>query len=215
MALSDNVDRKYVPYSRIRYKEKFLFSFPFYYRSDDYKAFLQGDMPFSAGLSRQLHLGAGEQKQSLSDILRGNLLGSLPSGFVFGQNVNQIITSRSIGYSDSTDFFKFPIPFACVATDMVSGKAKVWHSGSINQAMRSTMSIPGLFAPVRTDGMVLVDGGMRNNFPVNIAREMGADIVIGVDLSDASMKADQIANLGDIFMSAIDLFSNDAFEQNV
>ena len=63
-------------------------------------------------------------------------MGSLPAGFVFGQNVNQIITSRTVGYSDSTDFFKFPIPFACVATDMASGKAKVWHDGSINLAFQ-------------------------------------------------------------------------------
>lgn len=217
MALSDKVDRKYIPYSRTRYKEKFFLSFPFYYKAEDYKAYLRGDMPFTSGRNRQLRIGAdtGSDEESVSDLVRGNLLGSLPSGFVFGQNVNHIISSRTVGYSDSTDFFKFPIPFACVATDMASGKAKVWHDGSINLAMRSTMSIPGLFAPVRTGGMVLVDGGMRNNFPVNIAREMGADIIIGVDLSNDSLKADDIQNLADILISSIDLFSNDAFEKNI
>ena len=214
MVLSDKVDLRYIPYSRIRYKEKYVLSFPFYYRSEDYKNFLAGDMPFAAGRSRQLHLGASSPS-SADELVRGNLLGSLPSGFVFGQNVNQEITSRTVGYSDSTDFFKFPIPFACVATDMVSGKAKIWHNGSINQAMRSTMSIPGLFAPVRTGGMVLVDGGMRNNFPVNVARAMGADIIIGIDLSGNNASADEIQNLADIVYSAMDLFSNDAFEQNL
>ena len=217
VALSDKVDRKYIPYSRIRYREKFALSFPFYYGSEDYKNFLKGDMPFAAGRNRQLHLGSDEEEQhSLNDLVQGNLLGSLPSGFVFGQNVNQTITSRTVGYSDSTDFFKMPIPFACVATDMVSGKAKIWHNGSLNLAMRSTMSIPGLFAPVRTGGMVLVDGGMRNNFPVNIARAMGADIVIGIDLSGAPAEgANDIQNLADILFSSFDLFSNDAFEKNV
>ncbi len=142
-------------------------------------------------------------------------MGSLPSGFVFGQNVNQIITSRTAGYSDDIDFFTLPTPFVCVATDMASGKAKVWHNGSINLAMRSTMSIPGLFAPVRTDGMVLVDGGMRNNFPVNIAREMGADIVIGVDLSGETAGAEEIQNLGDILMSTMNLFDDDVFNYNI
>ena len=212
MALSDKVDRKYMPYSRIRNKEKYLLQFPFYYRADDYKNYLRGDMPFAPGRSRELHLGAGSG--DMSSMARGNLMGSLPSGFVFGQNVNHIISSRTVGYSDSTDFFKFPIPFACVATDMASGRAKVWHAGSINMALRSTMSIPGLFAPVRTNGMVLVDGGMRNNFPVNVAKRMGADIVIGIDLSDQSLKADEIQNLGDIMMAGMDLFSNDAFELN-
>jgi len=216
MALSDKVDRSYLPYSRIRYKEKYLLSFPFYYRPDDYKDYLAGNMPFAPGRSRQIHLGAAtKQEQSFNDLARGNLLGSLPSGFVFGQNVNQIITSRTVGYSDSTDFFKFPIPFACVATDVASGKAKVWHNGSVNLALRSTMSIPGLFAPVRTQGMVLIDGGMRNNFPVNIAKSLGADIVIGIDLSDASLQSDDIKNMADLLISAMDLFSNDAFNKNI
>ena len=212
MALSDKVDRKYQPYSRIRNKEKYLLSFPFYYKADDYKNYLRGEMPFAAGRSRELKLGA--ESEDMNSLARGNLLGSLPSGFVFGQNVNHVITSRTVGYSDSTDFFKFPIPFACVATDVVSGKAKVWHSGSVNVALRSTMSIPGLFAPVRTQGMVLVDGGMRNNFPVNIAKRMGADIVIGIDLADQSLQADEIQNLADIMMAGLDLFSNDVFAIN-
>ena len=216
MALSDKVDRSYVPYSRIRYKEKFLLSFPFYYKSEDYYNYVEGDVPFASEQNRQLRLGAsGNDRDATRMLLQQNLLGSLPSGLAFGQNVNQIISSRTVGYSDSTDFFRFPIPFACVATDVASGRAKVWHSGSINLAMRSTMSIPGLFAPVRTNGMVLVDGGMRNNFPVNVAREMGADLIIGVDLSEAAARADRINNLGDILMSSIDLMSNDIFERNI
>ena len=214
VALSDKVDRKYVPYSRIRYKEKYVLSFPFYYRADDYKNFIQGDMPFAAGRSRQLQLGA-ENEGEMSTLARNNLLGSLPSGFVFGQNVNQVITSHTLGYSDSTNFFKLPTPFACVATDMASGRAKVWHDGSINLAMRSTMSIPGLFAPVRTNGMVLVDGGLRNNFPVNIAREMGADIIIGIDLSGDNAGAAEIQNLADILSATMNLFDDDAFNQNI
>lgn len=218
MALSDKVDKKYVPYSRIRYKEKYVLSFPFYYKDEDYKNYLKGDAPFATGRNRQIDLGAEgrtRDRKSVSDIAQGNLVGSLPAGFVFGQNVNQIITSRTVGYSDSTDFFKFPIPFACVATDMASGKAKVWHDGSINMAMRSTMSIPGLFAPVRYNGMVLTDGGMRNNFPVNIAREMGADIVIGINLAGANLQADEIQNLADLLISGMDLISNDVYDSNV
>ena len=218
MALSDKVDKKFIPYSRLRYKEKYMLSFPFYYRDEDYENYLRGDAPFASARNRQLDFGAEARirdRKTIGEIAQGNLMGSLPAGFVFGQNVNQIITSRTVGYSDSTDFFKFPIPFACIATDMASGKAKVWHDGSINMAMRSTMSIPGLFAPVRTNGMVLTDGGMRNNFPVNVAREMGADIIIGVDLAQATLQADQIQNLADILISGMDLISNDVYEANL
>ncbi len=215
MALSDKVDRKYIPYSQTRYMEKFLVSIPFYYRTDDYQNYVTGDMPFASGEERRLHLGADEQGTSIDRIISDNLMGSLPSGFVYGQNVCQIISSRTVGYSDSTDFFKFPIPFACVATDVASGKAKIWHDGSINLAMRSTMSIPGLFTPVRTQGMVLADGGMRNNFPVDIARDMGADIVIGIDLSTGSTEADKINNLGDILWQGIDMLAGDSYERNL
>lgn len=208
MALSDKVDKSYVPYSRIRYKEKYLLSIPFYYRQDDYRRFITGDASLSDGLSRKFDLGATQN-------VKNNLMGSLPSGFVYGQNVNQVFTSRSVGYSDSLDFAKLPIPFVCVATDMVSSKAKIWHSGSINTALRSTMSIPGLFVPVRTEGMILVDGGMRNNYPANLVKSMGADIIIGIDLSGANPSAEKIQNLGDILMQSMDLFSNDAREYSL
>ena len=205
MALSDKVDKSYVPYSRIRYKEKYLLSVPFYYRKEDYQRYIRGeDVSLSDGLSRDFRLGAEDR--------RNNLLGSLPAGFVYGQNVNQIFTSRTVGYSDSLDFADLPIPFVCVATDMVTSKAKIWHSGSINNALRSTMSIPGLFVPVRTEGMILVDGGMRNNYPSNLLKSMGADIIIGIDLSNESPSEDEIHNLGDILVQAMDLFSNDARE---
>ena len=149
------------------------------------------------------------------DFLKNNLLGSLPSGYIYGQNVSNLISSLTIGYQDSIDFQSFPIPFACVATDMVSGKAKIWHSGKMNTAMRSTMSIPGVFAPVRTDGMVLVDGGMRDNYPTALAREMGADIIIGVDLSQQQRSYTQVNNIGDIIGQGIDMLGRDAFEKNV
>ena len=215
MALSDKVDHKYIPYSRRRYKEKFVVSLPFFYRTDDYASYLAGDLPFATGEDRRLHLGASDNARSIDRILSDNLMGSLPSGFVYGQNVSQILSSRTVGYSDSTDFFKFPIPFACVATDVASGKAKIWHDGSVNLALRSTMSIPGLFTPVRTQGMVLADGGMRNNFPVDIARDMGADIVIGIDLSTGAPDVDQINNLGDIVMQGIDMLASDSYDRNV
>ena len=98
---------------------------------------------------------------------------------------------------------------------MVSGKAKIWHSGKMNEAMRSTMSIPGIFAPVRTQGMVLVDGGLRDNYPTTLAREMGADIIIGVDLSQKQRTYVQVNNIGDIISQGIDMLGRDAFEKNV
>ncbi len=207
VVLSDRVDRKYIPYDRNRYKETYAISVPFFYSKKDFQAMLYGDK------SNSLHLAANGD--GATDMVRQNIFGSLPSGFVQGQNVNSLFTSISAGYSDSLDFFKLPIPYACVATDLVSGRAKVWHSGDINTAMRSTMSIPGLFTPVRTEGMVLVDGGMRNNFPADLAAEMGADLIIGIDLSDASADYNSIHNLADIIWQGVDMLGNDSFRRNL
>ena len=192
--MSDKVPREYISYNNVKYKEKFALSFPF-------------------SITRDLHLGADEDGSQNS--LRDNIMRSLPSGYIYGQNVSNKFSSLAVGYEDRMNFLDLPIPFVCVATDLVSCRAKIWHDGKVTTAMRSTMSIPGVFAPVKTDGMVLVDGGMRNNFPTDIAREMGADIIIGVELSDSSMSYDEINNLGDLIWQSIDLMGYDTFSSNV
>ena len=209
-AFSDRLSREYITYSDMRYKEKYLISIPFYYESDYYRMKMADEYRFESPSTEILHIGAEE-----SYGLRNNLLGSLPSGYIYGQNVSNLISSLTVGYQDEMDFQNLPIPFVCIATDMVSGKAKVWHSGKINDAMRSTMSIPGIFAPVKTDGMVLVDGGMRDNYPTALAREMGADIIIGVDLSSAKRTYSQVNNIGDIIGQGIDMLGRETFERNV
>ena len=214
-AFSDKVSREYISYAEMKYKEKFLLSIPFYYEKDYFKAKLQNDQEQSfARRHDDIHIGA-DHKDEGQDLIKRNLLGSLPSAYIYGQNVSNLISSLTIGYQDSLDFKELPVPFVCVATDMVSGKAKIWHSGKINTAMRSTMSIPGVFAPVRTEGMVLVDGGLRDNYPTSLAREMGADIIIGVDLSDSRKTYSTVNNLGDIIGQGIDMLSRDVFDRNV
>lgn len=209
---TDEVPRKYTSYSGMKYKEKYLLSVPFFYEKDYFLKKQEEDMMQDIHRHDQFHFGADYQDEGL---IKKNLLGSLPSAFIYGQNVSNLISSLTIGYQDSTDFKNLPIPFVCIATDMISGKAKVWHSGNINTAMRSTMSIPGVFAPVRTDGMVLVDGGLRDNYPTALAKEMGADIIIGVDLSDSRKVYSDVNNIGDIIGQGIDMLGRDAFDKNV
>lgn len=212
--LSDRLSREYISYHDSRYKEKYMISIPFYYERDYYEMKMADEYRFD-DIRRHEVLRIGADNESGSEFLKRNLLGSLPSGYIYGQNVSNLISSLTIGYQDSIDFQSFPIPYACVATDMVSGKAKIWHSGKMNLAMRSTMSIPGMFAPVRTDGMVLVDGGMRDNYPTTLAREMGADIIIGVDLSQSQRSYVQVNNIGEIIGQGIDMLGREAFEKNV
>lgn len=110
----------------------------------------------------------------------GKAKGIMPLSLMAGQNIYNLLSDCTVGYHDPCDFSKLPIPFACVAVDLVSGREVVLTNGRLPIALRASMAIPGVFAPVKTDNMVLVDGGVKNNFPVDVARAMGADIIIGV-----------------------------------
>ena len=212
MALSDKVPREYLSYSTIKYKEKYILSFPFYYNKDDFLKQKEDELQYP---HRSEDIRFGADGNDASSLVRDNLMGSLPSGMVYGQNVSNILSSISVGYQDEIDFYQdLPIPFLCVATDLVTGTAKIWTKGKLTTALRSTMSIPGLFTPVKVDGMVLVDGGMRNNYPTDLAKKCGADIVIGVDLSSGYKDYSQINNIGDVIGTSIDMMGRTSFEVN-
>ena len=87
------------------------------------------------------------------------------------------------GYPDSIDFNHLPIPYRAVACDINTGKTAVLASGSLSMSMRASMAIPGAFKPVRRDSLLMLDGGLVNNLPVDVARAMGADYVIAIDLT--------------------------------
>jgi len=94
-----------------------------------------------------------------------------PEGFNSGQQVSLVLDKIALPYSEIKSFNDLPTPFACVATDLVSGKAKVFRGGSLSLALRSTMSLPGIFTPVRTKDAIYADGGLINNIPVNVAKD--------------------------------------------
>lgn len=104
-----------------------------------------------------------------------------PGGILRGGNVEKAFARYLYGYTDSIDFLcDMPRQFACVATDLVTDSEAVLTSGSLVKSLRASMSIPGLFTPVHIGDMELVDGGAKNNFAADVARRLGADIVIGV-----------------------------------
>ena len=107
---------------------------------------------------------------------------TLPSGLNSGQSVGLILDQAVLPTYNVTNFDQLPIPFRCVATDLTTGNKKVFDSGSLAQALRATMSIPGVFAPVTIDGHSYADGGAVDNLPVDVAKKAGADIVIAVYL---------------------------------
>src|SRR5271166_501730 len=110
-----------------------------------------------------------------------------PAGLNSGQQVTLILDKIAAPYSEIKSFNDLPTPFACVASDLVTGKQKVFRSGSLGLALRSTMSLPGIFTPVRTKDAIYADGGLLDNIPVKVAKEMGADLTLAVHLSEAGM----------------------------
>ncbi len=148
---------------------------------------LRGETPFQ-DLSFRRKQDAHEVPSSLEFGLRKGL--QFPGGFNTGQQVSLILDHVALPYSELNSFNDLPIPFACVATDLVSGKPHVFRSGSLSLALRSTMSLPGIFTPVRTGNHIYADGGLLNNIPIDVAKEMGADIIIGIHLETAPISPD-------------------------
>src|SRR5271163_150098 len=145
---------------------------------------LSGAIPFP-DLSFRRKEDAHEVPGSLEFGLRGGL--QFPSGFNTGQEVNLVLDSVALPYSEIASFNDLPIPFACVSTDLVSGKPHVFRDGSLALAMRSTMSLPGIFTPVRSGKHLYADGFLLDNLPIDVGKEMGADVVLGVHLETAPL----------------------------
>ena len=119
----------------------------------------------------------------------------LPKGLVEGQSLSQLLRRLTLPVARITDFDDLPTQFRAVATDLESGEQVVLASGDLTSAMRASMSAPGIFAPVERQGRLLVDGGIADNVPVDVARAMGVDLVIVVDVGSPLQ---QRAKLSDV-----------------
>lgn len=134
----------------------------------------------------------------------------LPKGIVSGVQLESVLRelSKVRGFHH---FDRLPIPFRAVATDLVNGKAVVLNQGELAGAMRASMSVPGAIDPVRIDGRLLVDGGLTNNLPVDVARSMGADVVIAVNLGTPLLRAEQLNSILGVTGQMVNILT----EQNV
>ncbi|MFV0365548.1 MAG: patatin-like phospholipase family protein [Mangrovibacterium sp.] len=131
----------------------------------------------------------------------------IPQGAMKGQNIINLFSGLTANFPSGSDFMDLPIPFACITADIATGEEIILTKGNLPYAMYSSMAIPGVFEPARIGDQVLVDGGIVNNFPVDVARNMGADIIIGVDLRDDYFTAEQINSVGDVISNLINIYS--------
>jgi NTE family protein len=106
----------------------------------------------------------------------------LPKGVIQGQKLDLLLRELTLHASHITSFDDLPIPFRAIASDIVAGEAVVIDSGDLALAIRASMSVPGVFAPARVDGRLLVDGGLIGNLPVDVMKNMDVDVIIAVDV---------------------------------
>lgn len=139
---------------------------------------------------------------------------NIPLGVLNGQNVMELFTYLTYGYHDVPDFSKLPIPFKCIATDISSGEEVVLDHGFLPKAMRASMAVPAVFSASEIDGRKLVDGGLVNNFPVDRCREMGADIIIGVDIQDGLLSKEKIKSIPDVIAQLTTLMAIERSNKN-
>jgi NTE family protein len=138
------------------------------------------------------------------------------AGLITGRNLAVLFDELVGEYGDSINFSSLPIPYACVATNIIDNTEYIFHRGRLAQAMRASMAIPGAFSPVKLYDKVLVDGGLRNNYPVDVAREMGADIIIGVTVQEIDRKtAEDLGSTGSLLMQLIDVNCLNKYDDNL
>src|SRR4029078_9199033 len=130
---------------------------------------------------------------------------SLLSGVSAGESLALFFSRYTAAYADVASFDELPIPFRCVATDLVTTNRVVLSRGSLPKALRATMAVPGIFAPVEWGNEVLVDGGLVENLPVETAREMGAEVVIAVRFVGNTTKTTQFRTLGDVLRQTVSI----------
>lgn len=138
----------------------------------------------------------------------------LPIGILKGQHINNLFYTLTTNAYKAKTFDDLNIPFLCIATDVLSGQAVVLKDGNLAEAMRASMAIPGVFNPVEKDSMILVDGGLVNNFPVEELIAMGADIVIGVDVGFQYKGKEKLKNMANVLEMSLFMHTKTKIAQN-
>jgi NTE family protein len=122
----------------------------------------------------------------------------LPRGFISGQKLALILSRLTLPVAHIYDFDELPIPYRAVATNVGNGEAVILGTGRLFEAMRASMSVPGVFAPFEVEGRMLVDGGLIVNLPLDEAREMGADVLIVSEISSPYSEPEELASILEI-----------------
>jgi len=125
---------------------------------------------------------------------------AMPPAYSGGQNIYNELIRLLYHVKDINDFSQLPIPFVCIATDIETGEEVVLNSGYLPEAIMASGTLPSLFEPAVIEDKVLIDGGVVNNYPIAKVKEMGADVIIGVDVQHGLSKREKLLSATEILL---------------
>ncbi|TXI94407.1 MAG: patatin [Burkholderiaceae bacterium] len=136
-----------------------------------------------------------------------------PSGAVQATQFLELLHNWTAHLKSDLDFDDLPVPFRAVATDLETGKTVIFNKGPLHLAIRASMAAPGMFAPVEIDGRLLTDGGLVKNLPVDIAKQMGADVIIAVNIGTPLLPRNQLSSLINVSQQMVNILTEQNVEQ--
>lgn len=177
-----------------------------WFREADWHYLLSDNQPRASESLRAKERGFA-LNQGVEFEIKNNTL-TLPAAFVSGRNIMASLRKLTVPVRHVHDFDQLPIPFRAIATDIETGDKVVMGEGDLVQCVRASMSIPAIFLPVDRDGKLLADGGSASNLPISTVQDMGADIVIAVDATEALKKADQLNTADNMALQVVSILLN-------
>ncbi len=166
------------------------------FKTTDFSALIQDNLPRNA---KTFYEKEDSERYAVS-LPFNKFKISVPPAYSGGQNIYNELVRLLYHVKDVKDFNKLPIPFVCIATDVESGEEVVLGKGYLPEAIASSGTLPSLFEPVHLEGKVLIDGGVVNNYPSDKVKEMGADIIIGIDVQHGLSSRDDLQSATDILL---------------
>ena len=166
------------------------------FRATDFGSLIQDNLPRNA---KTFYEKEDSERYALS-LPFNNFKVSVPPAYSGGQNIYNELVRLLYHVKDVDDFSKLPIPFVCIATNIETGKEVVLNSGYLPEAIMASGTLPSLFEPSSIDDKVLIDGGVVNNYPIDKVIELGADIIIGVDVQHGLSNRDALLSATEILL---------------
>ncbi|CAM2010765.1 patatin-like phospholipase family protein [Acanthopleuribacter pedis] len=139
----------------------------------------------------------------------------LPTGLSAGQKLNFFLRRHTLGVAHLADFDQLPIPYRAMGTDIVTGESVALHRGDLAKAIRASMALPGMFAPIAMNDRMFVDGGVVNNLPIQVLKDMDVDVIIAVDIGLPLREREQIITIMDVSSQAMGILSRKEVEQQL